>query len=234
MDRVLLLTILGLLGAGCAPFKSSTLNSQPPSGSLEIEAPPSPPAPRPPPISETIEKARWESTNPEARQWTQFAYQQLEVDGLDLLSKAPTDVQNFCPNYQNLNRSQRKNFWVYLLSSIAFFESAFDPATKYTESFTDSSGVRVVSRGLLQLSIESARGYDCVLQRAEDLHDPLANLACGIRILNRWVGRDGVIRADVDGWKGGARYWSVLRRDAQFNSIRGWTASQAYCNLGSS
>lgn len=177
-----------------------------------------------------LEKARWEDVRGEtSKQWTRHAYNELEVHGLDMLGKVPGDAEDFCPNYVRLNRHQKKTFWVYLLSAVSQFESNFNPDTSYTEAFADSTGQMVVSRGLLQLSLESARGYGCELRGGQDLHDPLKNLSCGIRILNRWVGSDGVIRANNGGWKGGARYWSVLRREAQYGSIRGWTSSLKFC-----
>lgn len=173
--------------------------------------------------------ARWETARNDARTWTEFTYNQINVDGPQLIATRPRDVADFCPNYDRLTTEYKRAFWVYLISSIVQFESNFKPETSFTENFTDSTGASVISRGLLQLSIESARAYGCVLANAQALHDPYKNLSCGLKILSRWVGRDGVIRANDGDWKGGARYWSVLRRDNQYASIRGWTSSQTYC-----
>ncbi len=181
------------------------------------------------PVPEKVFPARWEEQGKGSRDWTLFVYEQLEIQGPDLLNVRAADGTDFCPNYDRLTLSELKNFWVYLISSIAQFESNFNPALSYKEDFNDSSGQPVISRGLLQLSIESALGYGCPLANANDLHDPFKNLLCGIKILNRWVGRDGVIRANNGGWKGGARYWSVLRRDQQYQSIRSWTRARPYC-----
>lgn len=203
-------------------------------GETPLDVPGPRPAPGPSPIETPVSKpeaARWESVASGSRAWTEFVFTQVDSAGADLLSTLPGDMTQFCPNYAALPVNHKKDFWVYLLSSIAQFESSFNPALSYTESFTDSSGQLVVSRGLLQLSIESARAYGCELASAQDLHDPYKNLLCGIKILNRWVGTDGVIRGQTTAgaWRGGARYWSVLRRDAQYNSIRSWTAEQSYC-----
>ncbi len=179
---------------------------------------------------ERVAEARWEGSVKGSRAWTEYAFKTLDAEGPALLNKTPSDIENFCPSYRSLSKGDKKNFWVYLISSIAQFESNFDPTQKYTEAFTDSSGKRVVSRGLLQLSMESALAYGCPLKAATDLHDPQINLLCTIKILNRWVGTDGVIRANSNGWKGGARYWSTLRRTAQYDSIRSWTKMQAYCH----
>jgi len=183
-----------------------------------------------PTLPEEPSAARWEAAASGSRAWTLYLYGAMDEHGADLLTGAPADVNEYCPNFFRLTRGGKKDFWIYLLSSIAQFESGFRPELSYTEDFTDSNGQLVVSRGLLQLSIESARAYGCVLPSAQDLHDPLKNLQCGMRILNRWVGRDGVIRAQEGGaWRGGARYWSVLRRDQQYQSIKAWTSAQSYC-----
>lgn len=49
------------------------------------------------------------------------------------------------------------------------------------------------------ISFESAnqRPYRCEIQRAEDLHDPVVNLRCGVKILSFWVGKDGNTAREV-------------------------------------
>jgi hypothetical protein len=106
----------------------------------------------------------------------------------------------------------RKEFWVKLITEMIRYESDFNPQSKYTEAFSDSTGQRVVSRGLLQISYESARGYGCPIKRVEDLHDSKLNIECGVRILNRWVPRDRMIGTNK---LGGARYWAVLRESSK-------------------
>lgn len=154
----------------------------------------------------------WEEERPEGKEWTSHVLKELDLLGTDLITVMPLDYGIWCPKYQSISYHERKAFWAYLLSEMARFESGFDPSTSYTESFTDSSGQPVVSRGLLQLSIESANDYGCGFQTSADVHDPKQNLSCGIRILNRWMKNDQRIGSKVSGsWKGGARYWSVLR-----------------------
>lgn len=136
----------------------------------------------------------------------------LDTLGQDILDVVPADSATFCPNYNKFNYNQRKEFWAFLMSAMVRFESNFKPETSYQESFKDSKGNYVVSRGLLQISIESGNAYGCGFKTSQDLHDPYQNLSCGIRILNRWLGRDGRMAGKVgDSWRGGARYWSVLR-----------------------
>lgn len=120
----------------------------------------------------------------------------------------------------------RLNFWAYLISIMAERESNFNPDAFFVENFNDGNGNKVVSRGLLQLSIESARGYSCpFLNTAQDLHDPENNLISSVLIMKRWVVQDGLISAQLASgkWRGGARYWSVLRKSSTLNFFKSFT-----------
>lgn len=130
----------------------------------------------------------------------------LDVYGKDLLVTEPTD----CATFYCLK--DEKKFWFNTIINMAYYESSWKTSTQYKENFKDQKGNYIVSRGLLQISIESGKGYDCPLKTEQDLHDPKINLECGVRILNRWVSRDKRIAGHAGGkWLGGARYWSVLR-----------------------
>jgi hypothetical protein len=174
--------------------------------------------------------ADWDR-KPDGPEWTRFAHTAISELGSELLASNPRDVGDYCPSYHRLNQDQRRAFWVYLLSRLARFESNQDPGVRYTESFDDSRGNPVISRGLLQISMESANGYGCGIEDAMELHDPETNIRCGVRILNRWVAeRDGVIAARTDGgWRGAARYWSPFRNDTKRSQIASATAAQGYC-----
>lgn len=175
-------------------------------------------------------RARWEAKARDGANWTEHTYNRLDELGRVLADSVPADVEQFCANYRNLDRSDRKNFWVYLISSMAELESSHNPETRYREAFKDAKGNYVWSRGLLQISIESGNGYGCGFRNSEELHDPYKNLDCGIRILSRWVGRDGRIAGKVGGkWRGGARYWSVLRTSSKVGKIKGWNQTQRIC-----
>lgn len=72
----------------------------------------------------------------------------------------------------------------------------------------------VVSRGLLQISIGSAKSYGCPIENPMDLHDPSINLECAERIAVKWINQDGVFYG-YDPIKkkhlGLARYWHAMR-----------------------
>ncbi len=137
---------------------------------------------------------------------------QLSKTQPTFLTTIPTDLNVFCPNYANLDKTQRKFYWALIISLVVRFESNYDPNSKYEEDFNDSTGAPVISRGLLQISFESSKAYDCGFKNAEDIHDPYFNLSCGINILSRWISADKSIAGFTNQtWRGGARYWSVLR-----------------------
>lgn len=176
----------------------------------------------------------WESKSLNHQAWSEHIYRELPTLGPALLESNPVDAKIFCPNYANLEESERKQFWAFFISSMVKFESNFDPKEAYTEGFTDSSGRYVVSRGLLQISLESSKGYRCGFASEKDIHNPTKNLSCGIRILNHWMKKDVRIasRSGLN-WKGGARYWSVLRagRKTSYQSIVKWSNDLPFCKL---
>ena len=119
-------------------------------------------------------------------------------------------------------------FYVMLFSSLARFESDFDPKETYTENFTDAKGKKVLSRGLFQVSIESAnqKAYNCGIKNAEDLHDPYTNMRVAVTIANYWIVRDGSIAGGIRGaWRGMARYWHPFRNPEGVAAIKKNTRS---------
>jgi hypothetical protein len=171
----------------------------------------------------------WASANPDGT-WTRIAEKAIAASGL--AAQVPSDAAKFCPHYAKLGAPDRTRLWVALLSAMARPESDFRPDKTYQEDFEDGSGQPVISRGLLQLSHESANGYECSIKKAEELHDPSTNLTCAVRIMDRLVKRDGVIatyEADREA-RGGGRYWSVLRESRGFlPEISGFVQGLSFC-----
>jgi hypothetical protein len=201
-------------------------------GRKPVEPPVTPtPTPTPTPPTADIIRGRWEGKQRDGALWSAYVYKQIDVLGKNLVAKNPSDIAAFCANYPNLSADDKKNFWVYLISAMSEKESNHNPASQYTEAFNDQNGNRVVSRGLLQISIESGNAYGCGFKNESELHDPYKNLDCGLRILNRWLGQDGRLAGRVNGaWRGGARYWSVLRStNAPLGQIISWTQNQDIC-----
>lgn len=176
----------------------------------------------------------WETKSLNHRSWSEHVYDELPTLGPALLAANPTDAKIFCPNFSNLSDSERKQFWAFFISSMVKFESGFDPKSAYTEGFRDNTGRYVISRGLLQISMESSKGYRCGFTSSTEIHSPTKNLSCGIKILNHWMKKDQRIASRSGlGWKGGARYWSVLRagKKSSYQSIVKWSNDLPFCKL---
>lgn len=201
----------------------------PPKPPVTPTPPPATPDPSPTDPSEII-RGRWEASQRDGAAWSKHVFERIPALAPRLLTTLPKDIAQFCPAYKDLNERDKRNFWVHLISSMSEFESNHKPETSYTEAFYDAQGRRVVSRGLLQISIESGNGYGCGLKDANELHDPLINLDCGLRILNKWVGNDVALAGQSGStWQGGARYWSVLRKDPALGKIKAWNAALRIC-----
>ncbi|MEM7430955.1 MAG: transglycosylase SLT domain-containing protein [Pseudomonadota bacterium] len=173
--------------------------------------------------------AYWSAANQDGS-WTSVA--EKAVRATSLPQSEPGDILSYCIEYPGLGTDDRVRFWVGLLSAMAEHESDLDPQTKFAESLRDSRGQPVVSRGLLQLSIESANQarYSCQIDNANELHDPSTNIECAAKILSTWVSSDGVIAASSDGYRGGARYWSVLRSNRDSSTdIQSATRKLRFC-----
>lgn len=100
-----------------------------------------------------------------------------------------------------------------LISIMAKYESSFKPETSYAEGGNLKG---VISRGLLQISKDSANGYGCGITDAKHLHDPKTNLECAVKILARWAAKDGTLMGEPK--LGCARYWSVCRKSSGSNA----------------
>ncbi len=214
----LTLAALAFGGSGCTTLDTGSSGSQ--SDSVGNG---------PAPVVE-IHPARWDNL-PDGEQWSSFANAALNNFGANLIAAVPSDIAEYCPKYPSAGISERKAFWIGLLSALAKFESNYDPQVSFTENKRDAQGNLVVSRGLLQISIESGRGYGCVIPNDQSLHDPQVNLTCAVRILNKVVPRDNVINSNAPPWKGAAAYWSPFRKMTRREDIRSWSKQQAYCQL---
>lgn len=100
-----------------------------------------------------------------------------------------------------------------LVSIMAKYESGWKTDVKYEESFSDANG-KVISRGLLQISHLSANqsAYKCNITDAKQLHDPLINLKCGVKIIAYQAKKSGKLIGEPK--KGCAAYWSVCRKSS--------------------
>ncbi|MGZ3652964.1 MAG: transglycosylase SLT domain-containing protein [Bdellovibrionota bacterium] len=203
-------------------------------GKKPVTLPPVPPVtpiqPSGPTNPADVIRARWDGVTQDGSAWSQHVYDSIPLLAPNLLSHNPNDIAQFCPGYSALSVSDKKNFWVYLLSSLAQLESDFDPNASYTENFKDQNGNYVVSLGLLQLSLGDGANYKCGFSSNADIENPDKNLDCSLRILNKLVGQNGQLagQSGAGAWQGGARYWSTLRAP-KVSTVEGWTRALPIC-----
>ncbi len=184
-------------------------------------------------VSASLDYAAWAKSNRDGS-WTRTA--ETAVANSPLAGLIPKDILYFCPAYAKLPTLERRKFWVGLISAMAKPESNFKPQRFYQEKFSDRKGRPVISRGLLQISIESAnqQRYSCDIPYPAKLHDPDINLACGVKILAKWVSTDGVIakHSQPRTYKGGSRYWSTLRpQHGHLRTIADFTRKLPFCGI---
>jgi len=252
----------GLSGTGVLGPKTMDLLGLVVKGSTSAEPAPSPG------VEPTGLKLAWAGKHKDADKWTAMLMESLSTLGKDMTAANPLDAENFCPKYRSLDLSERREFYAQLISKMTQFESSYNPASFMYECNKKKNpygsdgrwdeargwcmkgghtldGGYVISRGLMQMSIESAQGYHCDIKVPQDLHDPAKNLACAVRIMNRFIPAprqyEGAVRghgsvagysATQEKWLGAAAYWAVIRdrSDSEsYPSIRAYTRGLAIC-----
>lgn len=151
--------------------------------------------------------------------WTQATVAALESEGVTLLSTVPRDVMQYCPGYAAQTPENRAAFWAGLLSSVAKYESGWNPLARRADG----------RMGLMQISQTAADAYGC----AGEMLDGAANMACAVRIMADQVSRDGAIHgadnAAGQSWLGAAKSWLPFRSAGQRAGIARFTSQQSYC-----
>lgn len=159
--------------------------------------------------------------------WDRALYEAIEEHQLTSVQVA--DADDFSLDHRD------SNAWAKIFVQMAKFESNWNPRTEFFEckngsnpygsnAFFDAKrgwcmfGQKhitdgfIVSSGLFQISFASANARGCNFQTQSELLDGEANIKCAVRIFAYWVKRDGRIAGIGPGrWRGGARYWAVLR-----------------------
>lgn len=190
---------------------------------------PTTPTPQTPVTPISSVKPRWElKDSSKGKVWSDLTRAQVTQYGLEKTN--PSNITDICKEYPTFNESRRTETWVHLIAAMSEFESSHIPTKTYKESFKNSRGEYVISTGLLQLSYESAGGYGFRVT-TNDLKDPTLNIKIAVKILQQWVKRDGVVYSKTSPWRGGGRYWSVLRATQNPNAFGGIKKFvQQYCS----
>jgi hypothetical protein len=177
-------------------------------------------------------KLAWDGKHKDSKLWDAAIKEMVVLKQMG--KKVPEDMGTFCPSYGKLSESQRDVVWMQLMSIMAKYESGFNPKTYFMEP----APLNYESIGLFQLSYEDANNYpECKLRRSEkNLVDGVTNINCAAIIMNKLVTRDNRVAGIKPGsWKGGARYWAVLRYDKKgkprpsYNSIVAYIKALPEC-----
>ena len=155
---------------------------------------------------------------PEAAEWTSRSLLAVADKDTVLAQSVPGDIATWCPGYEKASRNDRRAFWVGLMSTIAKYESGFNPAAS-------GGGGRYI--GLMQIAPQTARQYGCAATSSKGLKDGGANLECAVEIMAVQVGRDGVVAGK--GNRGVGRDWMPLRKASNRAAMAKWTSAQSYC-----
>lgn len=258
------LSMTSCMSVGPGPERMEAARQSEAQGNPRPFWPEAPSVPRGTPLP----KLDWAGKHPNADQWTAFVMKEIPVRMPDVLKSTPKDIKAFCPAYAKLTADQRTEFFAHLIARMTRFESSFKPETKFVECSSKAStygksgkffehlgkycipghakdGGIAISRGLLQMSLQSAQGYGCPYTEPAELHDPEKSLSCMMRVLNRFVPAprqyEGKVRghgslagydAENERWLGAAAYWSVMRDRAgsdSFPAIKSYLAGLPLC-----
>lgn len=132
------------------------------------------------------------------------AYLEQRLSGSKLDGYVPADAAKY-----GVDGSPKS--WANYFTKLAEKESGFNASQKYTESFSNSKGEKVVSTGLFQVSYESVRGYGIGKGLSDQelnakLQDPAFNIDAAIAIHEKQVLKNGVLQMP-DG-KGAGGYFA--------------------------
>ena len=164
------------------------------------------------PIPEALPVMAWDH-RPEADLWTEATMDALQTHGIELLSGAPADIDEWCPGYKTATMEERAAFWSGLFSALARYESTWNPR---------AVGGGGLWYGLVQIDPRTARAYGCEARTGEALRDGVANLTCAVRIATSQVLRRGTVsRGMLD--------WGPFHSGEKRAAMRDWVRNQAYC-----
>lgn len=171
-------------------------------------------------------------------EYTVAALKAFENQKTQILLDPNTQIQDpelyyICPNFNNLNKAQKKIFWILLLSSMAMFESAYN---NNSVAYNDGGGN--TSIGLLQLSYEDmdwAKDWGCNVNPNDannNLMNGSANVNCALAIMSRQLYKEQYHQRKIF-INDENTYWAVLRpQDIAQSSNNVITTFNKYKKLG--
>jgi hypothetical protein len=132
--------------------------------------------------------------------------------------------EGFVPGYAQLSAEAQAKYWGEFFVAVAKLESDWNPHAFYEEDESINDSV-----GLFQISYADQQPYglEPLDPKAKSLEDPLVNIRCAVKMMAHWLRKDGVVAGGSAGkWRGGARYWAVLRKAASRAKIQAYVKKQ--------
>jgi hypothetical protein len=174
------------------------------------------------PETSPVPPMRWDH-RPEARVWTEQTLQAVAENDHVFAETIPSDVTAWCPGYASASLSDRRSFWVAMLSTLAKHESTWNPA---------ASGGGGKWIGLTQIDPRTARNYGCEADTVGELKNGADNLRCAVQIAAVQVPKDNMVAGA--GKSGLGRDWAPFRNASKREDMRQWVRQQPYCQPGGS
>jgi hypothetical protein len=122
-----------------------------------------------------------------------------------LLSKGAGDITRICPKYQQLNDTQRQNFWVWFAASVAMEESSCNPEIS-------GQGPNATVAGLWQLDASGTEKYCDGVCGSINVYRGSENVVCGLKMLNWYTFTWLKNKSNRIYWN--ENYWETLHPDA--------------------
>jgi len=154
------------------------------------------------------------------------------------------DVARFCPRFSSMDETDKRTFWAYFFQALAGAEAGLNPRVRVRHTdpkvakIDKVTGAPIRSEGLLQLSYQDGKLYDCDFDwqadrklapnsSAKTILQPKNNLECGVKILANQI---------IDQHKrlfSRESYWSTLQPGTKSYRIfaRQMTNPPAACGL---
>ncbi len=154
------------------------------------------------------------------------------------------EVARFCPRFSSMGETDKRTFWAYFFQALAGAEAGLNPKVRVRHTdpkvakIDKVTGAPVRSEGLLQLSYQDGKLYDCDFDwqadrklpagsPAKTILQPRNNLECGVKILSHQI---------IDQHKplfSRTSYWSTLQPGSKSYRVfaRQMTNPPAACGL---
>ena len=150
--------------------------------------------------------------------WTAEALVAVAEQDDVLATRVPGDIAAWCPGYETATLTERRAFWVAMMSAVSRHESGWN------EGIAGGGGRYI---GLMQISPKTAAHVGCDARSAGALKDGGDNLACAVEIFAGQVARDGVVVGS--GNRGMGRDWMPFRKAKARAEMASWVSAQPYC-----